>query len=140
MQACGPAKNNKSNPVKKESSLSRTLEDGRILEIKSFNLTKGEADPSIIKGGVAGILDKMSDLYTTNIKLNNSQRLKGSVDYIFRIEPNGMFRMIQEGRRDVNEEHFAPLKEAFLLSAMSHEFKFPETGSQLVVAVTFNFK
>jgi hypothetical protein len=138
------SKNDASASMEKASdiitTLDRTLEDGRTVKIKSYSLEKGEADDSVVQKGVSSILDKMTDLYITQIKMNSTTPLTGTCLYTFRIEPNGMFRMIQEGRRTVVEEDFAPLKESFLVSAMAHEFKFPVTGSQLVVKLEFEFK
>lgn len=122
-----------------KNDLIQILDDGRKVSVKSYFLEKGEAEDHFIKQGVTDILNKMTDLYITQIKLNSTSPLKGTCIYIFRIEPNGMFRMIQEGPRSVVEEDFAPLKEAFLVGAMAHDFKFPATGSPLVVKIEFEF-
>lgn len=129
-----------SETVMSNLTLERSLDDGRSVQIKSYSLEKGEASNALVKKGVSDILDKMADLYITQIKLNHTAALAGTCNYTFRIEPNGMFRMIQEGHRTVIEENFAPLKEAFLVSAMAHDFTFPATGGQLVVKVEFEFK
>lgn len=107
---------------------------GIAVTVQQYTVTAGSSAEDAIETGLSRVVDKLAALCQAELQ-KHSQVPTGLVAYTFRLEPDGMIRMVVEGEKALTGGDFTAINLQFIGAAMSRGVAFPAVGQPTVVAV-----
>ena len=107
---------------------------GMTVTVQQYTVTAGSSAEDAIETGLTRVADKLAALCQAELQ-KQSQVPTGLLAYTFRLEPDGMIRMVVEGEQALTGGDFTAINLQFIGAAMSRQVVFPAVGQPTVVEV-----
>ncbi len=107
---------------------------GMTVTVQQYTVTGGSSAEDAIEAGLARVVNKLAALCQAELQ-KQGQVPTGGLAYTFRLEADGMIRMVVEGEKALTGGGFNAINRQFIGAAMSREILFPAVGQPTVVAV-----
>lgn len=114
--------------------------DSRIIEVEHYDIKFGSISKAKVEKGLSMALDGLKESYQSEIEKNPDLRVQGDLTYTFRLEPNGLVRMLLETEINFKEEAQTSLRDVFTSHLMKKQIKFPESEEMAMIEATFKFE
>jgi|GEM_PF-1655909 len=118
--------------------LAVTIRD-KIIEVQGYDV-HGNSPKGKINEGLLMVLNGLKEPYEVELERNPNLKILGNLTYTFRLESDGLVRMLMEMGADFSDESHNDLGNKFTSDLMQKRIKFPELGEQAMVEATFIFK
>lgn len=117
------------------SGITIEAESGSMtVAVQDYKIVAGNSPRDKIEAGLASVVNKMVAICHADLQ-SHGQTPTGSITYTFRLESDGMIRMILEGEKDIVGGDFAKINDQFIGASMSRQVVFPPMGQPTMVEV-----
>lgn len=137
------------NPLTDESNVNQSRNSNsqklvvtigdKTIEVRKYDV-HGNVPKGKINEGLLMVLDGLKESYEVELEGNPNLKILGNLAYTFRLESDGLVRMLMEMGANFSDESHNDLGSKFTSDLMQKGIKFPKLGEQAMVEATFVFK
>jgi len=126
LYSCG-GKKNKIEPSNKVESSSA------YISISDYSVGYGNSNKELIEEGLENAVKVLNSYFL------NQDKIAGTIEYIFKCEPNGVVRWISAGESNLDVINESEVKNKLTRHLMESQITFPKLGETTMIMVNLKF-
>ncbi|UTW62238.1 hypothetical protein KFE98_19885 [bacterium SCSIO 12741] len=127
-------------PIRTPLSLNLQVGDSQTVYVQDFRLTEGYQKNEDSRLGLWGVVKIVTQVYEEEWKKDPNLIMKGHVEYLLNIDPDGTLRMINEEAISFEDENQLKVAANFARGIVTREIRFPPPNQYIQIWVRIGLK